>query len=291
MRRDGEAPRAATAVLRCGRFDLSLARPLIMGVVNVTPDSFSDGGRYGDPEAAIAHARRLAEEGADLLDIGGESSRPGAAPVSAEEELRRVLPVLEALQEASLPVSIDTVKPEVMRAALECGASMVNDINALREPGAAEAVAGTRAAVCLMHMQGEPRTMQREPRYADVVAEVKAYLAERAAAAESAGIERERIVLDPGFGFGKSVAHNLVLLRELVSLAALGYPLMAGLSRKSTLGAITGRPAGDRMPASVAAALLAAQRGAKILRVHDVAATRDALAVLAAVAEQERPTQ
>ncbi|MCG6874873.1 MAG: dihydropteroate synthase [Betaproteobacteria bacterium] len=262
-----------------------------MGVVNVTPDSFSDGGRYGDPEAAIAHARRLAEEGADLLDIGGESSRPGAAPVSAEEELRRVLPVLEALQEASLPVSIDTVKPEVMRAALECGASMVNDINALREPGAAEAVAGTRAAVCLMHMQGEPRTMQREPRYADVVAEVKAYLAERAAAAESAGIERERIVLDPGFGFGKSVAHNLVLLRELVSLAALGYPLMAGLSRKSTLGAITGRPAGDRMPASVAAALLAAQRGAKILRVHDVAATRDALAVLAAVAEQERPTQ
>lgn len=282
------SPSATARILRCGRFVLSLERPLIMGVVNVTPDSFSDGGRFFDPASAIAHAGRLAEEGADILDLGGESTRPGAAPVSAEAELGRVLPVLEAIQGASLPVSIDTMKPEVMRAALERGASMVNDINALRAPGAMEAVAGSGAAVCLMHMRGEPRTMQQAPVYRDVVAEVKTYLAERAAAAESAGIAHDRIVLDPGFGFGKTVAHNLLLLRELGSLAALGYPVMAGLSRKSTLGAITGRPAGERMPASVAAALLAAERGARIIRVHDVAATRDALAVLAAVAAQER---
>ncbi len=270
-------------LLRCGRFALSLSRPLVMGVVNVTPDSFSDGGRFFDPATAIVHARRLVEEGADILDIGGESSRPGAAPVTAREELERVLPVLDALRDAALPVSIDTVKPEVMRAALERGASMVNDINALRAQGAAEAIAGSGAAVCLMHMQGEPRTMQHEPHYADVVGEVKAYLAARAAAAESAGIGRDRIVVDPGFGFGKSVAHNLVLLRELAELVGLGYPVMAGLSRKSTLGAVTGRPAGERMPASIAAALMAVQRGARIVRVHDVAATRDALAVLAAV--------
>ncbi len=254
-----------------------------MGVVNVTPDSFSDGGRYLDPDAAIAHAKRLVEEGADILDVGGESSRPGAAPVSADEELERVLPVLDALRDASVPVSIDTVKPAVMRAALERGVSMVNDINALRTPGAAAAVAASSAAVCLMHMQGEPRTMQVEPTYEDVVGEVKAYLAERAAAAESAGIARTRIVLDPGFGFGKTVAHNLTLLREFARLTELGYPLMAGLSQKSTLGALTGRSAGERTSASVAAALLAVQRGAKIVRVHDVAATRDALAVLAAV--------
>jgi dihydropteroate synthase len=276
-------PAAPLPSLRCGRFSLSLARPLVMGVVNVTPDSFSDGGRYVEPAAAVAHAKRLVEEGADILDVGGESSRPGALPVSAEEELERVLPVLDALRDAGLPLSIDTVKPQVMHAALDRGASMVNDVNALRAPGAAEAVAATRAAVCLMHMQGEPRTMQREPRYADVVGEVRAYLAERAGAAEASGIDRDRIVLDPGFGFGKSVAHNLALLRDLPSLAGLGYPLMVGLSRKSTLGTITGRPSGERMPASVAAALLAAQRGARIVRVHDVAATRDALAVLAAV--------
>jgi len=262
-----------------------------MGVVNVTPDSFSDGGRFLDPASAIAHARRLAAEGADILDLGGESSRPGAAPVSEEEELGRVLPVLDAVQDLSRPVSIDTMKPGVMRAALEHGASMINDINALRAPGATEALAGSGAAVCLMHMQGEPRTMQQAPGYQDVVAQVKTYLAERAAAAESAGIEHDRIVLDPGFGFGKTVAHNLRLLRELASLAALGYPVMAGLSRKSTLGAITGRPAGERMPASIAAALLAAQRGARILRVHDVAATRDALAVLAAVAGEEQQAE
>jgi dihydropteroate synthase len=269
--------------LRCGRFTLSLTHPLIMGVVNVTPDSFSDGGEFLDATCAIAHARQLIEEGADVLDIGGESSRPGAAPVSVEDELARVLPVLDGLRDATVPVSIDTVKPEVMRAALDRGATMVNDINALRAPGAAEAVVASGAAVCLMHMRGAPRTMQQEPRYVDVVAEVKAYLAERAAAAEAAGISHDRIVLDPGFGFGKSVAHNLALLRELASFADLGYPLLAGLSRKSTLGAITGRPADERLPASIAAALLAAQRGAAILRVHDVAATRDALAVQAAV--------
>jgi dihydropteroate synthase len=276
-------PFAPQRLLRCGRVSLSLERPLVMGVVNVTPDSFSDGGRYLDPALAVAHARRLAEEGADILDVGGESSRPGARPVSAHDELARVLPVLDALRDAGLPLSIDTVKPEVMRAALDRGASMVNDVNALRAPGAAEAVAATGAAVCLMHMQGEPRTMQREPHYQDVVGEVGTYLVERAAAAEAAGIGRDRIVLDPGFGFGKSVAHNLALLRGLSHLAELGYPLMVGLSRKSTLGAITGRPSGERMPASVAAALLAAQRGARIVRVHDVAATRDAFAVLAAV--------
>ena len=254
-----------------------------MGVVNVTPDSFSDGGRYFEPATAVARAKELVEEGADMLDVGGESSRPGAAPVSVEEELARVLPVLDALRDATLPVSIDTVKPEVMRVVLDRGASMINDINALRAPGAAEIVAASDAAVCLMHMQGEPRTMQQDPQYEDVVAEVKAYLAERAAAAEAAGIGRDRIVLDPGFGFGKTVAHNLALLRGLPALAELGCPLLVGLSRKSTLGAITGRAAGERMPASVAAALLAAQRGVRIVRVHDVAATRDALAVLAAV--------
>jgi dihydropteroate synthase len=258
-----------------------------MGVVNVTPDSFSDGGRFLDSAAAIAHAHRLAEEGADLLDIGGESSRPGAAEVSVQEELERVLPVIDALRDAALPVSIDTVKPEVMRIALAHGASMVNDINAIRAQEAAKIVADSGAAVCLMHMQGEPRTMQREPRYQDVIGEVRAYLAERAAAAESAGIAHECITVDPGFGFGKSVAHNLALLRGLAALAGLGYPVLAGLSRKSTLGAITGRPAGERMPASIAAALLAVQRGARIVRVHDVAATRDALAVLAAIEDEK----
>jgi dihydropteroate synthase len=259
-----------------------------MGVVNVTPDSFSDGGRFLDSATAIAHARRLVEEGADILDIGGESSRPGAAGVSAREELERVLPVIDALRDATVPVSIDTVKPEVMRAALEHGASMVNDINAVRARDAAEAVAESGAAVCLMHMQGEPRTMQREPHYEDVVGEVKAYLAERAAAAESAGIARECIAVDPGFGFGKTVAHNLALLRGLEAVAELGYPVVAGFSRKSTLGAITGRPAGERMPASIAAALLAVQHGARIVRVHDVMATCDALAVLQAVGDADR---
>ena len=272
-----------TEILRCGRFELRLARPLVMGVVNVTPDSFSDGGRYGSPQAAIVQARRLAEEGADLLDVGGESSRPGAAPVTADEELARILPVIEALADLEVPVSVDTTKPEVMRAAIARGAAMVNDITALAAPGALELVAAADAAVCLMHMQGSPRTMQAEPTYADVVGEVRDFLAARAAACVAAGIARDRIVVDPGFGFGKTVAHNLALLARLGEIATLGFPVLAGLSRKSSLGRITGRPADDRLAASVAAAMLAVQRGARIVRVHDVAATRDALAVLAAV--------
>jgi dihydropteroate synthase len=251
-----------------------------MGVVNVTPDSFSDGGRFLDASAAVAHARRLIDEGADILDVGGESSRPGAEPVPAERELARIAPVLEALGGGGVPLSVDTVKPEVMREAIRLGATMINDINALRSPGALAAVAASDAAICLMHMQGEPRTMQQSPQYADVVGEVKRYLAERAAAAIAAGIARDRIVVDPGFGFGKTVEHNRTLLAGLPALVELGYPVLAGLSRKSTLGWVTGRPADQRMPASIAAAVLAAQRGARILRVHDVAATRDALAVL-----------
>ena len=254
-----------------------------MGVVNVTPDSFSDGGKFLDPAAATAHAWRLAEEGADLIDVGGESTRPGARPVSAEEELERVLPVLRAMRDAPVPVAIDTMKPEVMRVAIAEGASMINDVNALRAPGSAELVAESGLAVCLMHMQGEPRTMQVSPHYDDVVAVVKAYLKARADAALSAGIGRDRIVLDPGFGFGKSIEHNMTLLRDLHALVELGFPVVAGLSRKSSLGAITGRPATERLAASVAAALLAVERGARIVRVHDVAATRDALAVLKAL--------
>ena len=265
--------------LRCGRFSLDLSRPLVMGVVNVTPDSFSDGGRFLAPDAAAAQARRLIEEGADIVDVGGESSRPGAAPVAVEEELARVVPVLRALRDATVPLSVDTTKPEVMRAALAEGAAMVNDITALAAPGALEAVAGSDCAVCLMHMQGEPRTMQARPVYADVVREVKAVLAARLAAAERAGIALSRIVVDPGFGFGKTIDHNLELLRSLREFAGLGVPVLAGWSRKSSLGQLTGRPAADRLAASVAAALIAVQNGAAIVRAHDVAATRDALAV------------
>ena len=257
-----------------------------MGVVNVTPDSFSDGGRFLDPPAAIAHARQLIAEGADLLDIGAESSRPGAAAeVSAEEELRRLLPVLRGLRDATVPLSVDTIKPEVMRAAIAEGASMINDINALRASGALEAVADTDVAVCLMHMQGTPGTMQQDPSYADVVTEVKAFLSQRIEAARAAGISLDRISIDPGFGFGKTLEHNLALLRELRAFDALGVPVLAGWSRKSSLGKITGKPADDRLAASIAAAVIAAQNGAGILRVHDVAATRDALAVLNAVKE------
>ena len=255
-----------------------------MGVVNVTPDSFSDGGRFLIPAAAIAHAHQLIEEGADLVDLGAESSRPGAAAVvTAEEELRRLLPVLQGLRDAPVPVSVDTIKPEVMRAALAEGATMINDINALRAPGAIAAVAAADAAVCLMHMQGTPGTMQQHPSYDDVVAEVKAFLLERVRAARAAGIALERIAIDPGFGFGKTLEHNLELLRHLREFEVLGVPVLAGWSRKSSLGKITGKPAGERLAASVAAALIAGQNGARILRVHDVAATRDALAVLAAV--------
>src|SRR5260221_11188697 len=248
--------------LRCGGFRLMLDRPLVAGVVNVTPDSFSDGGHYLQPSAAIAHARRLADEGADLIDLGAESSRPGAESVSAEQELSRLMPVLDGLRAFPIPISVDTTKPEVMRAVIGAGAAMINDIGALRSPGALEAVATTDAAVCLMHMRGEPRTMQLEPRYGDVVAEVRAFLAERVAAAEARGIAHERIVIDPGFGFGKTVAHNFELLRNLHRFAEMGLPVMAGRSRKSTLGALTRRGAAERLAASIAAAFFAGERGA-----------------------------
>jgi dihydropteroate synthase len=270
-------------MLHCGKFRLDLTRPLVMGIVNVTPDSFSDGGRHLHRDSALAHAHRLIEEGADILDIGGESTRPGAEPVDVRQELDRVLPVLEGLRDVPLPLSVDTRKPEVMRAALAAGADMINDVNALHEPDALAAVASSNAAVCLMHMQGNPETMQFEPNYQDVMSEVMTFLRTRTAMAQAAGIARERIVVDPGFGFGKTLEHNIVLLRKLNAFAVLGVPVMAGLSRKSMLGAITGQPVEQRLAASVTAALLAVQHGASILRVHDVRATVDALKVYRAV--------
>ncbi len=274
-------------VLKCGRFTLPLDRPLIMGVVNVTPDSFSDGGRLADAAQAVAHAHRLIEEGADILDIGGESTRPGSAPVPVEEERRRVLPVLEGLSACGVPLAVDTRKTQLMRDALAAGASMINDINALGGAGAVEALAGSEAAVCLMHMRGDPRTMQDAPAYDDVVRDVRDFLQGRVAIAEAAGIARARIVVDPGFGFGKTLEHNLALLRGLSSFAGLGGALLAGLSRKSMLGRLTGREVGERIHASVAAALVAVKNGANIVRVHDVAATRDALVVWQAAARNE----
>jgi dihydropteroate synthase len=269
--------------LQCGRFKLSLERPLVMGVVNITPDSFSDGGMFADTARAIAHAQRLIGEGADILDLGGESTRPGAAPVSLEVERRRVLPVLEAVASGGVPVAVDTRKPELMREAIAAGAAMINDVTALSGPGALAAVARAPVAVCLMHMQGDPATMQANPDYRDVVREVRDFLAQRVAVAEAAGIARNRIVVDPGFGFGKTVEHNLALLRSLREFTSLGGALLAGLSRKAMLGRLTGREPLERVHASVAAALLAIQNGAHIVRVHDVAATRDALAVWNAV--------
>ncbi|MDR3300511.1 MAG: dihydropteroate synthase [Candidatus Accumulibacter sp.] len=270
-------------MLRCGKFLLRLERPLIMGIVNLTPDSFSGDGLGDDVQLAVEYARRQIAVGADIIDLGAESSRPGAPPVTLDEELERLLPVLEALADCPTPISVDTYKPEVMRAALARGASMINDIFALRRPGALDAVAASDCAVCLMHARGEPATMQRHPDYGDVVAEVRAFLAGRLAAAAAAGIGRERLALDPGFGFGKTPEHNLALLARLDELASDGLPILAGMSRKSMLGAVTGRPVGERLGASVAAALLAAERGAKIVRVHDVAETRDALNVWQAV--------
>ena len=269
--------------LQCGAFKLSLERPLVMGVVNVTPDSFSDGGLHATTGQAVAHARRLADEGADILDIGGESTRPGSRAVGLDEERRRVLPVLDALAGCGVPLSIDTRKPELMTEAIAAGAAMVNDVTALAAPAALAAVARAPVAVCLMHMQGEPGTMQEHPAYRDVVHEVRDFLGARVAAAERAGVARDRIVVDPGFGFGKTVEHNLALLRALGEFRSLGVALMAGLSRKAMLGRLTGREPRERVHASVAAALLAVQNGAQIVRVHDVAATRDALAVWIAV--------
>jgi dihydropteroate synthase len=251
----------------------------------VTPDSFFDGGRFQEARRAAAHARRLIEEGADLIDIGGESTRPGAEPVTLDEERRRVLPVVESLSGCTVPLSVDTRKPELMREAIAGGASLINDIEALQAPAALATIAGHDVAICLMHKRGTPADMQREPSYDDVVAEVAEFLAARVAAACAAGIARERIVVDPGFGFGKTLAHNLQLLRRLRSVAPDGVALLAGISRKTMLGRIVGRDPRERVYASVAAALIAVQNGAHIVRVHDVAATRDALAVLAAVTE------
>ena len=280
-----------TPQLDCAGRILRLDVPRVMGIVNVTPDSFADGGEHATLEAAIAHGLQLAGEGADILDIGGESTRPGALDVPVDEELRRVIPVIEALaKQTALPLSVDTSKPEVMRAAVAAGAGMVNDVHALRREGALEAAAALGVPVVLMHMLGEPRSMQDAPRYDDVVADVHRFLAERIFAAEMAGIAKKHLVVDPGFGFGKTIAHNLALLAQLERFTELGVPVLAGLSRKKTIGELTGRSdPHDRIHGSVAAHLIAAQRGAMLLRVHDVAATVDALKVWNAVAAQPMP--
>ena len=271
------------------RFQIDLSTPRVMGIVNLTPDSFSDGGAHSGRSAGLAHCERLVAEGADILDLGGESTRPGAPDVGVAEELDRVMPVLEGALTLGVPVSVDTRKPEVMRAVLAAGADIVNDVNALRAAGALDAVAAhPSCGVCLMHMHGTPETMQQRPVYADVVDEVVAFLRERSAALEHAGVAADRVAVDPGIGFGKSVEHNLELLRRQPELLAIGRPLLLGWSRKSTLGALTGRAAGERAAASVAAALIAVQRGARIVRVHDVAATVDALKVWGAIGEPRR---
>ncbi|CAH0247553.1 dihydropteroate synthase [Stenotrophomonas lactitubi] len=271
--------------LDCAGRVLRLDRARVMGIVNVTPDSFSDGGAHDTTEAAVAHGLKLVEEGADLLDIGGESTRPGAAPVSIDEELRRVLPVIEQLvARTSVPISIDTFKPEVMRAAVAAGAGMINDIFGLRQEGALEAAADTGVPVVLMHMQGEPGHMQSDPQYDDVVTEVHGFLVQRLFAAEMAGIAKKNLLIDLGFGFGKTTAHNITLLARSERFLELGVPMLAGLSRKRSLGELTGRESpAERVAASVAAHLIAVQRGARIVRVHDVAATVDALKVWQAV--------
>lgn len=272
-----------TQNFHCGRYVLNAERPLIMGIVNLSDDSFSGDGLHGDTEAAIAQGLRLVAEGAHILDLGAESSRPGAIPIPAQQEVDRLMPVIEGLHGCGVPLSVDTVKPEVMRAALAAGADMINDIDALRAPGALEVVAASQAGLCLMHMQGNPGSMQEDPHYIDIVAEVAEFLGERVAAAEAVGIALNRIAVDPGFGFGKTLEHNLELLRRLGELVVPGLPLLVGLSRKSMLGLLTGRPATERIHAGIAAHVLAVLRGARIVRVHDVAATRDALAVVQAV--------
>lgn len=270
-------------LLHCAERTLDLSRPRVMGILNVTPDSFSDGGLWVDLPAARRHASRLFEDGAAIIDVGGESTRPGASPVSTQQELDRVIPVIEAARaETDALLSVDTSKPEVMRAAVDAGANIINDINALRAEGAMDAASASGAAVCLMHMRGEPRTMQQDPKYTDVVAEVVAFLRQRMQACARAGIEDNRLLVDPGFGFGKTLRHNLQLLDDLDRFSALA-PVLAGLSRKSMLGELTGRDAAGRLPASIAAAVLAAERGARILRVHDVAATVDALRIVTAL--------
>ncbi len=271
--------------LDCAGHTLDLTRPLVMGILNVTPDSFSDGGVYFDPHRALEQAQRMVEQGAAIIDIGGESTRPGASPVSVEEELRRVVPLVEALSKAlPVPISVDTSKPEVMRETVAAGAGMINDIMALRLPGALEAVAQLQVPVCLMHMLGEPRTMQSAPHYDHVVSDVMRFLNDRVEACVLAGIPRERILLDPGFGFGKTLQHNLDLLHALEQFLTLELPLLVGISRKSMIGALLGdRPVNGRLNGSLAAAVIAAMKGAAVVRVHDVAETADALKIVGAV--------
>ncbi|AKZ64440.1 dihydropteroate synthase [Herbaspirillum hiltneri N3] len=269
--------------LQCGRYRLPIApgrRPLVMGILNVTPDSFSDGGSYSALEFALSHAEQMIADGVDIIDIGGESTRPGIPPVPLDEELRRVMPVIYALRDCGKPLSIDTYKPEVMREALIAEVDMINDINGFRAPGAIDAVKDSAAGLCIMHMQGDPQTMQQQPSYGDVVEEVTTFLQERVVALKAAGVEHDRICIDPGFGFGKSVEHNYDLLRNTRRLIdTLGLPLLAGMSRKSMIGAITGKPLDRRLAGSLGAALAAAAQGAMIIRVHDVAETVDALNV------------
>jgi dihydropteroate synthase len=275
-------------IFNCSNFQLNLNYPHVMGIVNVTPDSFSDGGQYIVTEAAVAHALDLINQGADILDIGGESTRPNAIPVSLQEELDRVIPVIQTLSKlVKIPISIDTYKPQVMQAAIDAGASIVNDVRALQEEGALEVVAKSHVGVCLMHMQGTPQTMQINPQYKNVVTEVKAFLDNRLKVSTQIGINADRILLDPGFGFGKSRAHNIMLIQHLDSLAELGQPLLVGLSRKSVLGQVTGGDVNDRLSASIAASTIAAMKGAKILRVHDVKETKEALKVVSAFLNEE----
>lgn len=274
--------------LQCGRYRLSLDKPLVMGILNVTPDSFSDGGLYHGLEAALSHAEQMIADGVDIIDIGGESSRPGAEPLPLEEEMDRVLPVIYALRDCGKPLSVDTYKPALMREAVAAGADLINDINGFRAEGALEILRDSDCGACVMHMQKDPQTMQERPAYRDVVAEVTEFLTQRIGEMEAAGIGRERLIIDPGFGFGKTVAHNLALLRKIGHIqTTLGLPLLAGLSRKSTIGALTGRSVSQRMAGSLAAALFAAHQGAAILRVHDVAETVDALKVWQAAMNNE----
>jgi dihydropteroate synthase len=268
-----------SSTLLCGRFELSLKRPLVMGIINVTPDSFSDGAQYLHADAAIRHGLDLVAEGADLLDIGAESTRPGADTVSAEDELKRLLPVMEGLRDCGVPLSIDTFKPEVMRRVLDAGADMINDIYGFRHPGALDAVASSHCGLCIMHMQGEPRTMQVAPHYQDVVKEVQDFLRERVRVVRQNGVRPDRLILDPGLGFGKTPEQNYVLLRQLQQLKFEAYPWLVALSRKSMIGHVTGRPAAERLGGSIAGALAGVVRGAQMVRVHDVAATVDAIKV------------
>ncbi len=284
MSRPATNPEPTSSILPCRDRSLDLTKTVIMGILNVTPDSFSDGGLFMGRERALRHAAAMVADGADIIDVGGESTRPGAGAVSVQEELDRVVPAIEAVRDAfDLPISVDTTKPEVMHAAVAAGADMINDVNALQAPGAVDVARDTGTAVCLMHMQGQPATMQQAPCYGDVVAEVGAYLAQRRDACINSGISPEKIVVDPGFGFGKNDGHNLELLRGLRGLKALGSPVLVGLSRKSMIGRLLGLAAQERTVASVVLAVIAVQNGASIVRVHDVKATRDGIRMLEAV--------